>query len=569
MPTGRSEQCSRASVSPVCAAERSGTPRRRRGQRGLGTHRPARPPAPSPARRGCRPRRGPAAGMCSAQRNVPNHSQMCAVARPPPPLRPTGVAAGHRGPRTAPPRGCPRGQTGYWPDPARLRGRACPAASGCRGLAGRGQWSGQESGVPGRGQGVPAGRGCVLSIPIPPRPHSPHPAWGPVPVWWGHAGSRPRCPAGAQPSGTGLSDGIWVPAVTAAGGAVPATWRLCKKSAGEDRRRPGRRGHRGHRRGDTGPPPHAGGRVRVASHGGLPAVRPGAARPRGHGTCVPERGDTVTRVRERGDGVPRPLRAAAAPAAGRAVGVWVSQDVPGVLAPADTSPSRGPPATALPAPRRAVMNSSGGSSGTHAAESVCAIDFSSTAAESGAGAGAATGTPARGSHVPTPQGHVPHATPLSSSPPAQLGRPGDNARTGDPPASPWGAQHGRLDPGVAPCVATTLPSTTAVTGRAGDGAVGGTWGIWAPRCPPASPPRHCGHTRCQPLPFTHRHRGSTPWGCVTATGPVQCRMRPLWPLGSTGPLQAARAHPSSAQGYGDAGTRSAPRPGDGWQRHGP
>lgn len=118
------------------------------------------------------------------------------------------------------------------------------------------------------------------------------------------------------------------------------------------------------------------------------------------------------------------------------------------------------------------MNGSGGSSGTRAAESICAIDFSSTAAESGARDGTTTGTPVgwhgEGTRVPAPWGRVSHAAP---DPNAQPDHPGDSARTRDPPTVPWHAQHGQSGPGVGsappvPCsqsarAATTLPSMTA------------------------------------------------------------------------------------------------------------
>lgn len=509
--------------------------------------------------------------MCSAQRNVPNHSQMCAAANSPPPLRPTGVATGHRGPRASPPWGCPWGQTRCRPDPAWLQGPACPTASGCRGLAGRGQGAGRTAGRRGVNGGVPVGQGCVPNVPVPPRPCSPRPAWGPGPVRWGHVGSRPRCPAGAQPSGTGLSDGIWVPAVTAAGGgAVPATWRLCKESAGEDRRRLGRRGHRGHRRGDTRPPPRTCGRVRgwtrtrraaggMAGHCPAPWARHVCAGARGRGhTCAGTGGQGPA-------GLPV-LLPPQLPAT-----LWVSR---GVRMPADASPSHSAPAAALPAPHRAVMNGSGGSSGTHAAESVCAIDFSSTAAESGAGADAATGIPAgwhgEGSHDPTPRGHVPHATSLSPSPPhswATLGTvPGPGTPQpcrGVPSTAGWAQMWG--------CPPTTHSHHLAHGGHGegGDGRARGMRGAGTSWCPPTSPPRHCGHTRCQPLPSTHRHR--VPWlravGLRHGHGAGAGQDVAATARGDQGPSQQHGAQPSSTHRCGDAGTRSAPRPGDGWQGH--
>ena len=256
-------------------------------------------------------------------------------------------------------------------------------------------------------------------------------------------------------------------------------------------------------------------------------------------------------------------------------GAWVTWGVPG---PAEMSPSRGAPTAALPAPHRAVMNGSGGSSGTRAAESVCAIDFSSTAAESGARAGTAAGTPAswhgEGSHVPTPRGHVPHAAPLSPSPPAQPGHPGDSARTGDPPAAPWDARHSRSGPDVglpppvpcpylpaSTCMAATSPSTVVGTGGGRAGAARGMWGTGAPGCPPASPPRHCGHTHATSrfLPATVTVCcGSVPWGCVMATGLVQGRMRGA--PGSRCPTQLCPRVWGHQQGHGP---HSAPWCGEG------
>lgn len=251
-PPGCSEQRSRASVSPVCSAERGRTPWARHGQRGLGTHSLVRPPAPLPSTPGL-----PAAARPS-HRHVLSPEE-CAKSLPD--VRgsqPTTPSAAHRGGHRAPrtPR-CPAVGLPMGPEPllaesclAAGPGLSQPVASGRRGLAGHWQQSGQDSGVPGRGREVRAGQGCVPSVPIPPRPHSPHPAWGPAPARWGRAGS---CPAPLAPV-PGRSAAEQKGAVrwnlgdggdgAAGGGCARHVATYVRRVQGRTGRQPGRRGHR-------------------------------------------------------------------------------------------------------------------------------------------------------------------------------------------------------------------------------------------------------------------------------------------------------------------------------------
>lgn len=210
----------RASVSPVRSPERGWTPWPVMGSQARAT--PARssrwPPPHTPGPR----RRGPGAGMCSAQWNVPNHSQMCTAASPTP-LR------SHRGSRRPP--GTPEhSPTGPSPSaaascPATAPSPICPAASRHRGPAVPRQRGGQES----SGCQGAAGAATRTGWPCPRGTEAPQSSPGAGAA--GSCGVLPRTPGpGArreQPSGKGLSDGIWVPAVTARReAAVPATWPL-------------------------------------------------------------------------------------------------------------------------------------------------------------------------------------------------------------------------------------------------------------------------------------------------------------------------------------------------------
>lgn len=204
------------------------------------------------------------------------------------------------------------------------------------------------------------------------------------------------------------------------------------------------------------------------------------------------------------------------------------------------------------------MNGSGGSSGTRTPQSVCAIDFSCTAAEKGAGDGVAAGTPAGwhrdGSHVP--------CCPCPRSPWGQC-------QTEDPPALPWDAQHGPSGPdaGVPPVPCRHLPAQPSprpaprwARGGAGMEQPGGC-GEQGHR---GACPRHQRITA-----VTHAASCFLPcavalWGCVTAMGLAQGKMQPMWPVGSPGSSCPAQ----SAHGCRDAGTPSAPQPGEGWQDHG-
>lgn len=250
---------------------------------------------------------------------------------------------------------------------------------------------------------------------------------------------------------------------------------------------------------------------------------------------------------------------------------WVSWGAPG---PAETSPSRGAPAAALPAPHRAVMNGSGGSSGTRARLNPSALSIFHPLRQRAEPGPARPRAPRRAGTARGPA--FPHRGATSPMPP-RCPHPhgqdtlGDSARTRDPPASPWDAQHGQSGLGVGappmPCLyPATSPSTTMGTGGAGDGATGGTWGARASGYPPASPPRHCGHTRCQPLPSGHRHR--MPW--LRAVGLRHGHGAGTGQDATHGEQGDPRLPvPSPAPGCGDAGNRSAPGPGDGGQGHTP
>lgn len=187
-------RCCCASVSFTCPAGQGGTPGRARAAR-PGHPRPAVATSPSPAHWACRPRRGPAAGMCSAQRNVPNHSQMCVTARPPPPPWPTRVAGGHWGPRDT-----PQGQTCPRPDPAWPQGPApaCATASGCRGLRGTSSRAGRTPGCQGVNRRCHRGR-AVSPCPRPAEAPQPSAGVGPGAGPAGLCGVLPRTPGpGAQ-----------------------------------------------------------------------------------------------------------------------------------------------------------------------------------------------------------------------------------------------------------------------------------------------------------------------------------------------------------------------------------
>lgn len=162
-------------------------------------------------------RRGPGAGMCSAQWNVPNHSQMCTAASPTP-LR------SHRGSRRAP--GTPGHSTaGLSPSPAGPCPATGPSPVPSRGVAAPRPGSAPAAAGGRARQEVPRGQGWPCPRPIEAPQTSPGAGAA------GSCGVLPRTPGpGArreQPSGKGLSDGIWVPAVTARReAAVPATWPL-------------------------------------------------------------------------------------------------------------------------------------------------------------------------------------------------------------------------------------------------------------------------------------------------------------------------------------------------------
>lgn len=228
------------------------------------THGPVQPPTSSPARRGCRPRRGPAAGMCSAERNVPNHSQMCAAASPPPP------SAAHRGGRWAP--GTPhRPVAGLPAGPNPSPDGSCPATGPSPSLS-------RGVGVPRSGE-ARAGRrdagartGGVTGAGLRPRCHrlaeapQPSPSKGaPVSVRWGRAGSCPAPPVPVPGRSAAERKGAvrWNLGAggdgAAGGGRARHVAAYVRKVQGRTGRRPGRWGHR---HGDTEPPPRTCGRLR-------------------------------------------------------------------------------------------------------------------------------------------------------------------------------------------------------------------------------------------------------------------------------------------------------------------
>lgn len=169
------------------------------GHPGPGVHGEARAPTawcsrrPPPQHAGAAGRGEAQPPACAQPRGMCQITPRCArrPARHPPP-RPTGVAAGHRGPHTAPSQGCPRGRTRHRTDPAWPRGPAParPVASGCRGPAKHGQ----ESGMPGRGREVSLGQGCVPGVTVLPRPRGPRPARGPGVGAVGSCGVLPHTP---------------------------------------------------------------------------------------------------------------------------------------------------------------------------------------------------------------------------------------------------------------------------------------------------------------------------------------------------------------------------------------
>lgn len=294
---------------------------------------------------------------------------------------------------------------------------------------------------------------AVSPCPHPTRPVSPQPEWGPALAQRGCAGSCPA-PRALVPGRRAAERNGAVRWNLGAGGDGAAGGGRARHVAAYVRRVQGRTGRRpgrqGHRRGDAGPPPHTRRRVRgqtrtlraargTDGHCPAPWARHVCARARG-------RGHTCAGVGGQGPAGPLVSPCCWCPGYWPQRRAWLSCGVPGS---AEMSPRRDAPATALPAPHRALMNGSGGSSGTRTPQSVCAIDFSCTAAEKGAGDGVAAGTPAGwhcdGSHVP--------CCPCPRSPWGQC-------QTEDPPASPWDAQHGPSGPdaGVPPVPCCHLPA---------------------------------------------------------------------------------------------------------------
>lgn len=276
--------------------------------------------------------------MCSAQWNVPKSLPDVHGGQPdPPPLPPaTGDPRGRHRARPHPhpsrpvPVPVPRRRGPEASPGARARHRRCHKDKGGR--------------VPFVAEAPQKlGRGGVVRGP------APHP--------------RSRCQAGAAGRKGAVRWNLGAGGDGAArGGRARHVAAYVRRVQGRTARRPG---HRGHRRGDTEPPPaRSGGCEAGRPRVGLPTGILGIARPRG---CAGVGGQgTRPRVCWSWGGQDRSGPSASPHRC------WVSLSIPGC------------PLVALVPPQRCqpeVTNGSGGSSGTHAPGSSCAIDFSSTAAE--------------------------------------------------------------------------------------------------------------------------------------------------------------------------------------------
>lgn len=161
-------------------------------------------------------------------------------------------------------------------------------------------------------------------------------------------------------------------------------------------------------------------------------------------------------------------------------------------------------------------------------------------------------------------GRVPHSAVLSPSRRTQPGHPRDSARTGNPPASPWGAHHGQSGPDVGEslCLACTCPCHHHLSHHRGGTQGDRRWsscgyrGRRMPACVTATSPQ------------THTLPGASfltlspcAWGCVTPWGWRGAGRGHRGPWGH-GDQRVAHAQPKSAHRQDNAGIRSAPGPGD-------
>lgn len=190
------------------------------GQPGRGNPSPEQPLAPSPHTRAAaaRPRRRHVLSPVECAKSLPDvHG-----GQPDPPPLPPGQPPATGDPEHSPTGPSPSAAASC---PATAPSPVCPAASRHRGPAVPRQRGGQES----SGCQGAAGAATRTGWPCPRGTEAPQSSPGAGAA--GSCGVLPRTPGpGArreQPSGKGLSDGIWVPAVTARReAAVPATWPL-------------------------------------------------------------------------------------------------------------------------------------------------------------------------------------------------------------------------------------------------------------------------------------------------------------------------------------------------------
>lgn len=272
---------SRASVSPVRSPEQGWTP-----WPAVGSQAPEQPLAPSLHTEAQAPPCAQPSGMCQI-------TPRCARRPARPPCAPTGMAAGLQGPPSPTPWDRAPQQAEPW-GPA----LSCPWASWHRGPAAPWQRGGQDSsGCQGAAGGATrTGRPCPHPTEAPQTGHG-GVARGPAPH------PRPRCQAGAAERKGAVRWNLGAGGDGAAGGGrARHVAAYVRRVQGRTARQPG---HRGHRQGDTEPPP----RTRAGHAGvGLPTAQLGTARPCRHGTCVWAQGTWARLCWSGGTGPQQPPR---------------------------------------------------------------------------------------------------------------------------------------------------------------------------------------------------------------------------------------------------------------------